>query len=355
MARLNPIGRVVASVAMLAILERCGPDEARPAAAAGAPEPATTEPVASPVAEAPATPVPEAPTSAVPEAPVTPVPASAPPGEPDLAVLASAPVDVRLTDLVHSPFDVPDGAASALVHAPAGVLDPTGPVHVVLFLHGYSGCVDVVASDVPDARCAPSERRGHVGLGVASAHDTAGTRTVLVVPQLAWMTRDGRPGRFARDGEARAFLDEALRDAGIDRPIGRVTIAAHSAAFESAIAIIRHGDLGELLRDVVLLDALYSGGPAFLAWACEGTETAPRTLVSHHTGGTTARRGAELARDARAAIGSAALDQPEAGLSALLDVVAPARVLVLRVRGAHGEVPRNHLAAALRGLGLDPR
>lgn len=283
------------------------------------------------------------------------MPAAAAPRDVAAVAPPSAALDRRLTGLAHAPFDAPAGAPSALVHAPAGALDGTGPVHVVLFLHGYSGCVDVIASDASDARCTPGERRGHAGLGVVTAHDAAATRTVLVIPQLSWMTRDGSPGRFARAGEARAFLDEVLTAAGIARPPGRVTIAAHSAAFETTIAILRQGGLDDVLRDVVLLDALYSGGPAFLGWVRGGSEGAPRTLVSLHTGGTPARRGVALARDARAWLGTAALDDPDAGLAALLDLAAPARVLVLHVAGAHGDVPRRHLAAALGALGLPSR
>ncbi len=291
-----------------------------------------------------------APPETAPPEPAPPEPAPPETAPPEAA--PSAGIDVRLRDLSHAPFDVPEGAPDALVHARPLVLDAPGPIHVVLFLHGYTGCVEVLASDAPDVRCTGDERRGHAGFGVVRAHDSAGTASVLVLPQLAWMTRDGSPGRFARPGEARAFLEEALGAAGIEREIGRVTLAAHSAAFETAIAIVRHGGLDAVLSDVVLLDALYSGGPAFLGWARAGTDAAPRTLVSLHTGGgTTARRGEALAREARAALGDAALLDPEGGLEALDALRAGARVLVLRVPGAHGDIPRRYLGPALRALG----
>lgn len=340
-------------LASAALAAGCARDDAHTAEPSPPPrsrEPAPPEAVAAegvsvtggaPEAGSPALVAPEA---AAPEA-------VSPEGAAPESPLPSPAIDARLRGLVHAPFDVPEGAPEALVHAPAGALDAPGPIHVVLFLHGYTGCVEVLASDAPDARCTDGERRGHAGFGVVRAHDSAEVGSVLVLPQLAWMTRDGSPGRFARPGEARAFLEEALLAAGIEREIGRVTLAAHSAAFETSIAIVRHGGLEPVLADVVLLDALYSGGPAFLGWARAGTDAAPRTLVSLHTGGgTTARRGEALARDARAALPDATLLDPADGLDALVTLRAPARVLVLRVPGAHGDVPRRTLGPALRAL-----
>lgn len=302
--------------------------------------------------EAPATPTPivEAPRvpAGVVEAPAAPADERPPPAAP----VPSAAVDVLVMHAEHAPWEVPDGAPVALVHAPLGALDVEGGLHVVLFLHGYMGCVEVLARS-GDVACT-TETATHPGFAVVETHDAAGTATVLVVAQLAWMTRDGDPGGFREDGAASAFLDEVLVGAGIERPIATVTIAAHSAAFESSIAIVRQGGLGERLRNVVLLDALYSGGPAFLGWVRGGTGAAPRTLVSLYTGGTTLTRNRALARDA-AALGDAASIEPEGGIATLADIVGDARVLVLDVPGAHGDVPRRHLADVLRALDLPRR
>src|SRR5690606_33141123 len=143
-----------------------------------------------------------------------------------------------------------------------------------------------------------------------------------VIAQLALWARDGNPGRFAREGAFRAFLDEVL--AALEPELGRrvatedlasLTLLAHSAAFEASLAILRAGRVDDRLRHVVLFDALYSGGPAFLAWAAGGSEAAPRTLVSFHCGrGTTYERNRDLARRARRALGAGASSGRDASL-----------------------------------------
>lgn len=269
-------------------------------------------------------------------------------GESEAASVAS---DHRLS-LTHAAYPPTVGAPDVLVHVPAGALR-RGPHHVVFFLHGYSGCVEVLAAET-EAPCRPGER-ALPGFGVVAAHDAAGTDTVLVLPQLAWMERDGSPGRLARRGEARAMIDEALAGAGLEGGLASVTLAAHSAAFESAIAVLRSGGLDDVLRHVILLDALYSGGPAFLGWARGGTTEAPRTLVSIVTGGTPRVRTEALVPAARRALGPALAAFPEAGVGALAAIDAPARALFVHVRGAHGDVPRRWLGPVLAALGLPRR
>ena len=268
--------------------------------------------------------------------------------------VASAPRDHRLS-LAHAAHPPVEHAPDALLHVPRGAhLD--GPFHVVLFLHGYSGCVEVLASSELSVRCRPSlpesgTNRGMPGFGVVEAHDAAGTDTLLLIPQLAWMEREGSPGRLGRPGETRALIEEALTAADLSPALASVTVVAHSAAFESTLAVIRQGGLEEDLRSVVLLDALYSGGPAFLAWARAGTDARPRTLVSIYTGGTPRRQTEALIPDARRALGSGLwIDPPELG--ALAALRAPARAVFLHVRGAHGDVPRRQLGPVLAALDL---
>lgn len=187
------------------------------------------------------------------------------------------------------------------------------------------------------------------GFGVIEAHDAAQTDTVLMVPQLAFMTRDGSPGTLG--AEVRAMIEEALRLAEIGDAIGSVTIAAHSAAFESTLAVIRGGTLDGLLEHVVLLDALYSGGPAFLGWVEAATNEDRRTLISLHTGGTTRDRSEALIPAVRRAIGAGLLTEWDQ-LGSLSLLSTSSRALIAQVPGPHGEVPRRNLGEALAAVGL---
>lgn len=262
----------------------------------------------------------------------------------------------RRLDLAHGAFDQ-RGAPDAIVHAPPG-FDPRAPLHLVLFLHGYRGCAEVLFSDAPDARCRagdPPQR----GWALGARHDEAGTRTLFAVVQLAMWRRDGSPGRFGREGFFRAFVDDLLgaleAELGARRRVAdlaSITLLAHSAAFESTLAILRAGRIEDRLRHVVLFDALYSGGPAFLAWAAAGSRESPRTLVSWYGGrGTTAERSRDLARRARRALGARAA----VGDDARVEQARDHAVLVLRTAAPHGEIPARHLAETLRALGLPRR
>lgn len=253
-------------------------------------------------------------------------------------------------DLVHGAV-VRDDAPEAIAHVPDGV-DASAPVSLVILLHGYSGCTRVLASDAPDARCRPRDPPT-AGFGWAAAHDAARTRSILLIPQLAWRVRDGSPGRLTIAGEAARMVDEALAALAptlggtlTHESLASITIAAHSAGFETTLAVLRHGGLS--VRHVVLFDALYSGAPSFLDWVTAGTDTAPRTLISLATGGTTLRRTEGLARDARRR--ATVLDTWPATLP-----TGPRTVVAAHVHMPHHDVPARTLAEVLRALGLPGR
>lgn len=262
--------------------------------------------------------------------------------------LAASPAHAQWTrrlELAHGAFDQPRGVPEAIVHAPPS-FDPRAPLRLVVFLHGYRGCADVLAASGP-ARCRPGARE-QPGWDLLAHHDEAGTSTLFVIAQLALDVRDGSPGRFAREGGFRAFVDELL--ASLERELAArrtsadlasLTLVAHSAAFESALSILRAGSIP--ITNVVLLDALYSGAPAFLAWA---SADPARRLISIHAGaGTTGERNRDLARRARRTLGAAFLEGRE-----LAAIQSSHRVAVIRVRTPHAELPARHLADALRAL-----
>lgn len=260
-------------------------------------------------------------------------------------------------ELAHAAFEVPAGVADAVVHVPEG-FDARPPLHVVVLLHGWSCCA---ASFVGTTPCGPRDPAA-TGWDVGRHHDRAGTNTVLVAPQLALLERDSSPGRFAEPGFFRSWLGEILEGPLSRRlgarlapsDLGTVTLVAHSAGYQTALAILERGGLP--VTNVVLLDALYSGTERFVAWlGASARQGAPaRHLVSVHTRlRSTSRQSALLARLARARLGRASV--ATSPIAALRRAVATHAAVVAETPFGHGEVPARHLAEILGALGLPPR
>jgi hypothetical protein len=248
-------------------------------------------------------------------------------------------------------------APSVLVHAPSG-FDPTAPLHLVVFLHGYNGCVEVLAASGA-ARCRPGDPERD-GYGIAGRHDEAHTNTLLVIPQLAFNRRQGDPGCFGRSGCFRRFLQELLGETLQKqlggprslRDVGSLTLVAHSAGYRSAIAILQHGEVAPLVRNVVLMDALYGEAEDYARWLIHaGNDT---RLVSIYLGGTkTAVGNRTLLRLAKRSLGSARVRTFDA--AALPSAIAPLRLVLAEGHVPHRLVAANYLPAVLRVLALPAR
>ncbi len=253
-------------------------------------------------------------------------------------------VVTRLDGLASAPFAPVEGAPQILVQSPRTA---SPRIDVVIHLHGYEGCVEVLAARGP-ARCRAGARMSD-GWDLLGAHAQSAAPSWLVLPQLAFDTRDGSPGRLVRPGAARRLIEDVLGRVAAERgvavpAIGSVTLTAHSAGFEATIAVVRHGGLGPLLRHVVLFDALYSGVPVLGAWAASDPA---HTLVAFHTAsGTPAVRSRELAARYRRRLG-ARLREGDTITEADIE---PGRVVLVRARTGHRGVPHRYLAPTLSRL-----
>lgn len=239
-------------------------------------------------------------------------------------------------------------APTAIVHLPPG-FDPTGPLHLVVFLHGYSGCSNVLAN-AGRVRCKPDvpgdpERDGW---DLAKHHDQAGTNTIFVIPQLAFMRRDGRPGCFAKRGCFRRFLTELLQET-LAQPLGgprklrdleSVTLVAHSGGYQTALAILEQGEVGDRVFTVVLMDALYGHSARYARWLLERAPHEARLLSFYLGRGKTYRESRLLFTRVRRKLG-------ERG--------ARDRVQLVRAKSTHAQVPARHLTEVLARLPLPKR
>jgi pimeloyl-ACP methyl ester carboxylesterase len=253
-------------------------------------------------------------------------------------------------ELKHAAFRRP-GVPSVGVHAAPG-FDPRAPLHLVVFLHGYNGCVSVLMA-AGRARCAPrmSERDGW---DLGRLHAEAGTRSLLIVPQLAFAKRDGRPGAFGRAGGFRAFLDELLSETLAQqlgggrrrRDIASLTLIAHSAGYQTALAIAERGGV-RALRAIVLLDALYADTDRYGRLLESPSARGLRFVSLYLQRGTPRRENERLYRRLRAAFGNAVADVDTADLER---GVSQHRIVFGLGRPPHAQLPQHHMATLVRAL-----
>ncbi len=251
-------------------------------------------------------------------------------------------------------------APSVIVHAPPG-FDARRPLQLVVFLHGYSGCVSVLMGRGP-SRC----REGaalQLGWELGARHDDAHTNSLFIVPQLAFMKRSGRAGAFAKPGVFRAFLEELLRETLAAQlgpktlhDVASITLVAHSAGYETAIAVIEHGEVSALVHSVVLLDALYSREDQYERYILAHGHAGLRVVALHLGYGATYANDTRLYKHLLRKLGPSAVSWVDASADAGVVVAALAHHPIVIGVGIppHRLMPEHHLAPLLHALLLEP-
>lgn len=216
-------------------------------------------------------PAPETPEQAV-EAPEPPTP------------VAPSPPSIQRIDMAEPSHSLPEEAPAALAYLPAS-FEPGEPYDLVVFLHGWSGCVNVLMRGGEQPCIEGREARTGWNLGeILSA-----PQRVVLMPQLEFRRRDGDAGRF-RDAEyVREWLGIALEALQLESPRSLV-LMPHSAGFETALAWAQSGIA---IDAIFLMDALYAKAPDFFEWAADDEA---RVLITFYTGGSTGRQSRRLAR-----------------------------------------------------------
>jgi len=243
---------------------------------------------------------------------------------------------------------LPARAPRAVIHAPSH-LDLSQPLRLVVFLHGWSGCSRVLGLSGQVACIRGGTARE--GWGLIAKHEEAGTNTIFIIPQLAWMQRSGRAGRFRSPGFAQSWLRRLVTEhiaprlsapnaanLVLEAPI---TLLAHSAGYETALAWLEDESLAQRIDSVVLFDALYAGEEAFWQWA-QSPQSTRRVLSIHGSGGTPRRHTRALRR-----LAGLSPDSPTAPLS----VIDGAPVHSLETRVPHADIPHEHLVEVLSQFG----
>lgn len=280
-----------------------------------------------------------------------------------LAAAQSAPKHVAPPALDFS-AELPSAAYPAApgpnvaVHVPAG-FDAQAPLHLVVYLHGLRGCLPVLLGE-GETRC-DDKATAQPGWNLGAFHDAAGTQTVFVVPRLVYDKRGGQPGAFGKAGGFRSFLADLLTGP-LSSKLGRsyampdvasLTLVAHSAGFETTLAILEHGDVGPLVRAVVLFDALYALEERYARYALAHADQGLRLIAIHLRGGRPAREGQKLYRRLVRALDATRV--VTANTATLHAAVAAHPFVVAEGKPPHVRVPQHHMADVLSALSLPKR
>ena len=167
------------------------------------------------------------------------------------------------------------------VHVPPG-FDATNRPGLVVYFHGWNGCVQAALGDreVPCREGGEARAPSHL----ASQLDEAGVNALLVAVELRADAATGETGQLAAAGGLRALLRELFEahlgaDLGAPGPpcvlpvdaFQHVMLVAHSGGYQAAASALAMGDLPQV-TDMVLLDALYGADEVFASWAREAMD-----------------------------------------------------------------------------------
>jgi len=253
-------------------------------------------------------------------------------------------LDVRL------PGDSPSRTARVAVHVPEG-LDPRERFHVVAFFHGWDQCAARFVSDEPvDGRyCA----RGGDGEGGATLHDRAGTRSILIAPQV----HSGRDVGLLRPNGFRVLLTKLLRGevgARLGGPrtlddVEGVVLMAHSRGALTVDRVLAVGGVTDKVNALVFFDGVMGSHAPHLRWL----EGAPERRLGAVTGEVTRAvrhgRAITLAWEARHP------GETSFRVDPFEDALRTHHVAVVHSTSPHAVIHREYFLPSLRALGLPPR
>lgn len=258
-------------------------------------------------------------------------------------------------------YELPAGAfpgsghADVAVHVPPG-FDAARRPGLVLYLHGWNGCVQSALAD-EDVPCTDGGAP-RTAAQLAAQLDAARVNAVLVAIELRVDRSSGEPGQLAMPADVHALL-RALFSERMADPLGcsvevdaldPIVVISHSGGYQAAASMLKFGDLPHV-REVVLLDSLYGAQDVFDDWLSHRADRA-RFVDLYTAGGGTLARSRAMARRT--------LDDPELrdrvyddDTDAPLDPAALAHPIVFkRVPLAHAELPRTYVRPLLEAVGF---
>ena len=169
--------------------------------------------------------------------------------------------------LDHGAFPPTTAHPSALVYVPVG-FDPTPPLGLVVYIHGWYNCVANTVLEEWTPCSDGGEARSPAGM--ARQLEASGRNAILLAPEVAYDQASGNPGTLGNSDGFRALVAEVLEEmtpaigAFTVDDVGRVVLLSHSGAYTAAASIATRG--GIPVDELFLLDSLYGQTAAFDAW-----------------------------------------------------------------------------------------
>jgi hypothetical protein len=258
------------------------------------------------------------------------------------------------------------GHPDVAVHVPAG-FDATRRPGVILYFHGWNGCVTTSLAD-EDAPCS-EDGEARTASGLATQIDQAHVNALLVAVELRVDLPTGEPGQLAMPGATRELLSELFSEHLVE-PLGcsldvdaldRIVVIAHSGGYQAAASAIRYGGLAQI-TEVDLLDSLYGAEGVFAEWVEQAVESdgARLRFVDLYTaaGGTLDRSRTLAALARRTAGGFMNLVHDDDRSPDLSDDALAQRlarpVVFQRVPVEHSQLPRAYVGSLVRAAGFAP-
>ncbi len=172
----------------------------------------------------------------------------------------------------------------ALIHIPKG-FDIKSPGVMVVFYHGHGA---TLRRDVYKRQRVPQQIT------------ESGVNAVVVAPQFAVDARSSNPGKLSRKGGLKRFLDEVATQLANEHgaPGARevfakmpVVVVAYSGGYVPAAWSVSRGGIGDRLKGLVLLDALYGHVDRFADWIASDRSA---FLINAYAGGSPRRNSQRL-------------------------------------------------------------
>jgi hypothetical protein len=253
------------------------------------------------------------------------------------------------------------GHPDVAVHVPPG-FDATRRPGVVVYFHGWNGCVGTSLAD-EDAPCT-EDGDLRMASGIAAQMDEARVNALLVAVELRVDLPTGEPGRLAMPGGLRDLLRELFTDQ-LAGPLGctldvdgldRVVLMAHSGGYQAAASVLRYGGIAPI-TEVDLLDALYGADDIFVDWlegAARGDDPRLRFVDLYTSGGGTAERSRAFAARAHRIAFEDLVRDDDTCCAELSDDDLARPIVFKRVPLEHSRLPRAYVGQLARAAGFAP-
>jgi hypothetical protein len=186
----------------------------------------------------------------------------------DLSHSRIGPQTVTLT-LDAGVFPPTPSHPSALVYIPSH-FDPTPPLNVIVYIHGFSNCVTNIVRDAGGTCSDGGVVRDAYSL--AAQLEASGKNALFLAPEVEFEQASGNAGGLSNKATFMKLLSEVLADLqpqlGTVTPadVGELIVASHSGGYTAADDIV--DSTGVNAREIWMLDSIYDSNikDDFVKW-----------------------------------------------------------------------------------------